>query len=134
MGCKESNQTNKQFLHKNQIKYCVKVKPVLSCHSKRRAKLGFQDLLSLNAGQKYCRMLQNMKVRPLLKDPGKIESYMIFRRTRVMLEQTPTFSVLCIKTAILYKAHQEKTSSGFTATLSSDTGTRSYLIRLASER
>ena len=34
------------------------VKPVLSSHSKRRQKIGFQDRLSLNAGQKYCRMLQ----------------------------------------------------------------------------
>ena len=34
------------------------VKPVLSGHSKRRSKTGFQDRLSLNAGQKYCRMLQ----------------------------------------------------------------------------
>ena len=34
------------------------VKPVLSGHSKRRTKIGFQDRLSLNAGQKYCRMLQ----------------------------------------------------------------------------
>ena len=34
------------------------VKHVLSGHSKRRPKSGFQDRLSLNAGQKYCRMLQ----------------------------------------------------------------------------
>ena len=34
------------------------VKPVVSGHSKRRLKIGFQDQLSLNAGQKYCRMLQ----------------------------------------------------------------------------
>ena len=34
------------------------VKPVLSGHSKGRPKIGFQDRLSLNAGQKYCRMLQ----------------------------------------------------------------------------
>ena len=33
------------------------VKPVLSGHSKR-PKIGFQGRLSLNAGQKYCRMLQ----------------------------------------------------------------------------
>ena len=33
------------------------VKHVLSGHSKRRPKL-FLDRLSLNAGQKYCRMLQ----------------------------------------------------------------------------
>ena len=34
------------------------LKPVLSGHSKRRPKIGFQDYLLLNAGQKYCRMLQ----------------------------------------------------------------------------
>ena len=34
------------------------VKPALSGHSKRRPKIVFQDQLSLNAGQKYCRMLQ----------------------------------------------------------------------------
>ena len=38
------------------------VNPVLSGHSKRKPKLvfkiGFQDRLSLNVGQKYCRMLQ----------------------------------------------------------------------------
>ena len=34
------------------------VKPVLSGHTKRRPKIGFQDRFSLNAGQKYCRMLQ----------------------------------------------------------------------------
>ena len=34
------------------------VKPVLRGHSKRRPKIGFQDRLSLNAGQKHCRMLQ----------------------------------------------------------------------------
>ena len=33
------------------------VKAVLSGHSKR-TKISFQDLLMLNAGQKYCRMLQ----------------------------------------------------------------------------
>ena len=34
------------------------IKPVLSDYSKRRPKISFQDRLSLNAGQKYCRMLQ----------------------------------------------------------------------------
>ena len=33
------------------------VKPVLSGHSKYTPKIGFQYQLSLNAGQKYCRML-----------------------------------------------------------------------------
>ena len=33
------------------------VKPILSGHSKRRPKIGYQDRLSLNAGRKYCRML-----------------------------------------------------------------------------
>ena len=34
------------------------VEPVLSGHLKRTQKFGFQDRLLLNAGQKYCRMLQ----------------------------------------------------------------------------
>ena len=34
------------------------IKPVLNGHSKRTPKIGFQDQLSPNAGQKYCRMLQ----------------------------------------------------------------------------
>ena len=34
------------------------VKPVLSGHSKKKTKIGFQDRLSLNAGQKFCRMLR----------------------------------------------------------------------------
>ena len=34
------------------------VKPLLSGHSKRIPEIDFQDRLSLNAGQKYCRMLQ----------------------------------------------------------------------------
>ena len=33
------------------------VKPALSSHLKRKPKIGFQDRLSLNAAQKYCRML-----------------------------------------------------------------------------
>ena len=33
------------------------VKPVLSDHSKRRPNIVFSDQFSLNAGQKYCRML-----------------------------------------------------------------------------
>ena len=34
------------------------VNPALGGHSKRRPKIDFQDRLRLNAGQKYCRMLQ----------------------------------------------------------------------------
>ena len=36
----------------------ITVKPVLSNDSKRTQKIGFQYQLSLNAGQKYWRMLQ----------------------------------------------------------------------------
>ena len=41
----------------------ITVKPVLSSHSKRRPKIGFQDRLALNAGQKYCRMLQETFIK-----------------------------------------------------------------------
>ena len=34
------------------------VKPVYKTETLKRPKIGFQDQLSLNAGQKYCRMLQ----------------------------------------------------------------------------
>ena len=34
------------------------VKPVYNSHSQKRPQIGFQDQLWLNAGQKYCRMLQ----------------------------------------------------------------------------
>ena len=53
MGCKESNQTNKQT---NSLGIYSK-----TCHKqplKKKTKFGLQDRLSLNAGQKYCRMLQ----------------------------------------------------------------------------
>ena len=36
----------------------ITVKPVLSGHSKKRIKIDLQDQLSLNAGQKYCRVLE----------------------------------------------------------------------------
>ena len=44
----------------NQLVPCKRytVKPVLSGHSKKNTKIGFEYQLSLNAGQKYCRMLQ----------------------------------------------------------------------------
>ena len=48
MGCKESNQTKRTLFSKT----CVK-RPLL-----KRPNICFQDQLSLNAGQKYCRMLQ----------------------------------------------------------------------------
>ena len=44
------------FLTPSESQYTVK--PVLSSHSKRNPKIGFQDQFLLNAGQKYCRMLQ----------------------------------------------------------------------------
>ena len=47
------------FNKDTKVQLCIQttVKPALSGHSKR-PKIDFQDLLSLNAGQKYCRMLQ----------------------------------------------------------------------------
>ena len=52
-GTKCINRTQNPNLRKQ-----YSVKPDLSDHSKRRPKIGFPDRLSLNAGQKYCRMLQ----------------------------------------------------------------------------
>ena len=46
------------FWFYTKYRYTTTIKSVLSGHSKRRPKIGFQDRLSLNAGQKCCRMLQ----------------------------------------------------------------------------
>ena len=48
----------KKLSHEQSIWVSSTVKPVLSSHSKRRPTIGIQDRLLLNAGQKYCRMLQ----------------------------------------------------------------------------
>ena len=53
MGRKESNQTNKQTKTFDGLMYSkISVKRPLS----KRAKIGFQDQLLLNAGQKHCRL------------------------------------------------------------------------------
>ena len=43
----------------------VTVKPVLSGHSKKTKKNGFQDRLLLNSGQKYCRIFNTSYHLPL---------------------------------------------------------------------
>ena len=56
------------------------VKPVLGDHSERRPKIGFQDRLLLNAGQKYCRMLQGEHSAILLtflKQPFAINTFLL---------------------------------------------------------
>ena len=52
------------------------VKPVLSSHSKRTQKIGCQDLLSLNAGQKYCRMLSAILLT-YIKLPVSIKTFVL---------------------------------------------------------
>ena len=59
--------------------YSTTVKPVFSGHSKRRPKC-FEDRLSLNAGQKYCRMLQgeHSAIRmTFIKLPFVIKSFVL---------------------------------------------------------
>ena len=54
----DADEDDEDFYREEQLLRVITVKPVLRNHSKRRIKIGFQDGLSLNAGQKYCRMLQ----------------------------------------------------------------------------
>ena len=57
------------------------VKPVLSGHSKRRPKIGFQDPLSLNSGQKYSRMLQgehSVILSTFIKLPFAIKMFFVY--------------------------------------------------------
>ena len=56
------------------------VKPVLSGHSKK-TKIGFQDQLLLNEGQKYCRMLQGEHsaiLSAFIKLPFVIKIFVLF--------------------------------------------------------
>ena len=58
-----SNLRWKEQIYEQQLKKCTRIgittiKPVLSGHSIKNTKIGFQYRLSLNGGQKYCRMLQ----------------------------------------------------------------------------
>ena len=53
------------------------VKPVLSGHSERRPKIGFQDQLSLNAGQKYCRILHFAILSTFIKPPFVIKIFVL---------------------------------------------------------
>ena len=57
------------------FKYTVKL--VLSGHSKRRLKISFQDRLSLNAGQKYYRMLSLAILSTFIKLPVAIKIFVL---------------------------------------------------------
>ena len=70
------------------------VKPVLSGQSKRRPSISFQDRLSLNAGQKYCRMLQgeHSAIRStFIKLPLAIKTFVFF------------FLSGCLRQVLLYR-------------------------------
>ena len=81
-----------------QTVFDITVKPVLSGYSKRRPKIGFLDRLSLliNAGLKYCRMLQEsilQYVRPSLSYNLSLRSlFCLFLSGR--LRQVLLYSVL----------------------------------------
>ena len=68
------------------------VEPVLRDHSKKNKKNGFQIRLSLNAGQKYCRMLQGEHsaiLSTFIKLPFSIKTFVLSvlsgRLTKVFL-------------------------------------------------
>ena len=52
-------------------------KPVLSGHSKNTPKIGFQYQLSLNAGQKYCRMEHSAILSTFIKLPFSIKTFVL---------------------------------------------------------
>ena len=67
----------KERLYKYEIST---VKPVLSEHSKRRPKIGFQYQLLLNAGQKYSRMLHgehSVILLTFIKLPLSIKTFVL---------------------------------------------------------
>ena len=65
------------FLEKEKKMYS---KTCLKCPLKKKTKIGFQDLLSLNAGQKNCRMLQGEHSAILwtfIKLPSVIKTFVL---------------------------------------------------------
>ena len=59
----------------------INSKPCLKLPLSQRTKMGFQDQLSLNAGQKYCRMFQGEKTAILLiciKQPDRVRIGKLF--------------------------------------------------------
>ena len=79
-------------------------KPVLSGHSKRRPKKGFQDRLSLNVGQMYRIILQYF--RPSLSYHLSLKSFILFligllRHVGLLLWDSVVVNLLFIVTPIV---------------------------------
>ena len=55
----------------------IAVKPVISGHPKKKTKIGFQDQLSLNAGQKYCRMEHSAILSTFIRLPLAIKTFVL---------------------------------------------------------
>ena len=87
--------------------FCITVKPVLSGHSKRTPKIGFQYRLSLNASQKYCRMLQGEHSAILvtfIKLPFSIKTF-VLSIFEWLLKTGFTVLLTCIKRKSVLKTN-----------------------------
>ena len=81
------------------------VKPVLNGHSKGRPKIGFQDRLSLNAGQEHSTMLSNffkllfvIRIFVLSILSGRLRQVLLYMMLRLQKMQLMTFSnFVCLK-------------------------------------
>ena len=63
-----------QCLHKN---YLIYNKTCLKQPHKKKTKIGFQDRLSLNAGQKYCRMEHSAILLTFINLPFVIKTFVL---------------------------------------------------------
>ena len=76
-GIKNKGVSHREYHHSSSSDIGTTVKPVLSGHSKNMTKIGFQDRLSLNAGQKYCRMEHSAILTTFIKLPFAIKIFVL---------------------------------------------------------
>ena len=77
---------NHTFVYVSSKGFVHTVKLALSSHSKRRPKLIFPHRLSLNAGQKYCRMLhESLRHLLCLFMSGRLRQVLLYAQTGLIL-------------------------------------------------
>ena len=107
------------------------VKPVLSGQSKRVPKIGFQDRLLLNAGQEYCRMLQesilqyfraslsyHLSLRPLfcLFLSGCLRQVLLYMPNHILWVLKRTVSMRQLKSSVVERLTGDRGVAGLRLT------------------
>ena len=81
------------------------VNPGFRRHSKRRPKIGFQDQLRLNAGQKDCRMTRRKKRRPKIGFQDQLPLNAGQKYCRMLQGEHSAILLTCIKLPYIIKIY-----------------------------